>query len=213
LVPAGARLAVTANSLTSGVLPAGCPRTAVAYGQHGLSTTVNGLVILSTIGLFLYLVSMKQLTAKHIAQVSSFVNTIWLLAFSLLYTLSVDNKSTGDQTQTLEQDETGDTQMNILNALRNDENGFIVSAELVLVGTILVLGMIVGLTELSFNVNEELEDLGSAIGGLNQTYYYTLSSGHKGESVGSTFLDFADECDNACNITCNSPGRREVAGY
>ena len=113
---------------------------------------------------------MKQLTAKHIAQVSSFVNTIWLLAFSLLYTLSVDNKSTGDQTQTLEQDETGDTQMNILNALRNDENGFIVSAELVLVGTILVLGMIVGLTEPSFNVNQELEDVGSAIGGINQTY-------------------------------------------
>lgn len=103
--------------------------------------------------------------------------------------------------------------MNILNALKNDENGFIVSAELVLVGTILVLGMIVGLTELSFNVNEELEDVGSAIGGINQTYYYTLASGQKGEAVGSTFLDFEDECDNSCNITCNSPGRREVAGY
>ena len=51
--------------------------------------------------------------------------------------------------------------MNILNALKNDENGFVVSAELVLVGTILVLGMIVGLTELSYGVNEELEDLGS----------------------------------------------------
>ena len=48
--------------------------------------------------------------------------------------------------------------MNILNALKNDENGFVVSAELVLVGTILVLGMIVGLTELSYGVNEELED-------------------------------------------------------
>ena len=58
--------------------------------------------------------------------------------------------------------------MNILNALKNDENGFIVSAELVLVGTILVIGMIVGLTELSFGVNEELEDLGSAIGSINQ---------------------------------------------
>ena len=103
--------------------------------------------------------------------------------------------------------------MNILNALKNDENGFIVSAELVLVGTILVLGMIVGLTELSFNVNQELEDIGSAIGGINQTYYYTLASGKKGEAVGSTFLDFEDECDNACNISCDSPGRREVAGY
>lgn len=103
--------------------------------------------------------------------------------------------------------------MNILNALKNDENGFIVSAELVLVGTILVIGMIVGLTELSFNVNQELEDVGSAIGGINQTYYFTLAAGQKGESVGSTFLDFEDECDNACNINCDSPGRQEVQGY
>lgn len=103
--------------------------------------------------------------------------------------------------------------MNILIALRNDENGFVVSAELVLVGTILVLGMITGLTELSYNVNQELEDVGSAVGGINQTYYYTLASGHKGESVGSTFLDFEDECDNACNIVCSTPARPEAAGY
>ncbi len=103
--------------------------------------------------------------------------------------------------------------MNILTALKNDENGFIVSAELVLVGTILVLGMIVGLTELSYNVNQELEDVGSAIGGINQTYYFTLASGKKGEVVGSTFLDFEDECDNACNITCSSAARREVHSY
>jgi Flp pilus assembly pilin Flp len=99
--------------------------------------------------------------------------------------------------------------MNLLHALKNDENGFVVSAELVLVGTILVLGMIVGLSELSFNVNQELEDLGSAIGGINQTYYYTMASGQKGESVGSTFLDFQDECDNVCDITCDSVAQPE----
>lgn len=99
--------------------------------------------------------------------------------------------------------------MNILNALRNDENGFVVSAELVLVGTILVVGMIVGLTELSYGVNEELEDLGSAIGGINQTYYFTLASGKKGEVVGSTFLDFADECDSQGDLTCDSAAQPE----
>lgn len=103
--------------------------------------------------------------------------------------------------------------MNILNALRNDENGFIVSAELVLVGTILVLGMIVGLTELSFNVNQELEDVGSAVGSINQTYYFTMASGQKGTAVGSTFLDFADECDAANDILCTSPAQREAASY
>ncbi|MCA9056984.1 MAG: branched-chain amino acid aminotransferase [Planctomycetaceae bacterium] len=99
--------------------------------------------------------------------------------------------------------------MNLLNTLKNDENGFVVSAELVLVGTIVVLGMIVGLTELSFNVNQELEDLGSGIGAINQTYYYTLASGKKGEATGSTYMDFQDECDNACDINCNTPARGE----
>jgi hypothetical protein len=105
--------------------------------------------------------------------------------------------------------------MSILNKLSSDENGFIVSAELVLVGTILVVGMIVGLTELSYGVNEELEDLGSAVGAINQTYYYTLASGKKGEVVGSTFLDFQDECDNSCDLTCNSgaSGEKNTGGY
>ena len=103
--------------------------------------------------------------------------------------------------------------MSILKTLKNDENGFVVSAELVLVGTILVLGMIVGLTEISYGVNEELEDLGSGIGAINQTYYYTLASGKKGEVVGSTNLDFMDECDNASDITCNTPARGEKASY
>ena len=99
--------------------------------------------------------------------------------------------------------------MNIFTALKNDDHGFVVSAELVLVGTILVLGMIVGLTELSYGVNEELEDLGSGIGAINQTYYYSVASGKKGEMAGSTYPDFQDECDNACDINCNTPARGE----
>ncbi len=100
--------------------------------------------------------------------------------------------------------------MKLFTALKNDNNGFVVSAELVLVGTICVLGMIVGLTELSYNVNQELEDVGSAIGGINQTYYFTLASGRKGEVVGSTFLDFQDECDNSCDISCDSAAQTEA---
>ena len=103
--------------------------------------------------------------------------------------------------------------MNLINTLKNDEHGFVVSAELVLVGTILVLGMIVGLTELSFNVNQELEDVGSAVGAINQTYYYTLASGKKGEVVGSTFLDFQDQCDNSCDLNCDSAGQGEKGAY
>ncbi|HIF01633.1 MAG TPA: branched-chain amino acid aminotransferase [Planctomycetes bacterium] len=99
--------------------------------------------------------------------------------------------------------------MNIFTALRNDENGFIVSAEIVLVGTILVLGVIVGLTELSFGVNQELEDLGSAVGSANQSYYYSLASGKKGHVHGSIFQDYRDECDSSYDISCDSRPRGE----
>lgn len=99
--------------------------------------------------------------------------------------------------------------MNIFTALWNDENGFIVSAEIVLVGTILVLGVIVGLTELSFGVNQELEDLGSAVGSINQSFYYTLASGEKGHVAGSRFQDYVDECDDSCDISCDSRPRGE----
>ena len=95
--------------------------------------------------------------------------------------------------------------MNILNALKNDENGFVVSTELVLVGTILVLGMIVGLTELSYGVNEELEDLGSAIGAITQSYYFTLARGQKGNVAGSKSTDYRDECDRESDLKCDSP--------
>ena len=80
-----------------------------------------------------------------------------------------------------------------------------VSAELILVGTLLDIGLIVGMTELSFAVNEELEDLGSAIGSINQTYHYALASGRKGPVVGSTFLDFAGECDGQIDLICDGP--------
>jgi len=47
----------------------------------------------------------------------------------------------------------------MLRTLLNDEAGFIVSAELVLVATILVIGMIVGLSEVQHAVVQELGDL------------------------------------------------------
>ena len=42
-----------------------------------------------------------------------------------------------------------------------DERGFIISSELVIIGTILVLGLVVGMTSLQTAVVEELTDRGS----------------------------------------------------
>jgi hypothetical protein len=88
--------------------------------------------------------------------------------------------------------------------LINDEAGFIISAELVIVATVAVLGMIVGLSEVSINVNSELEDIGSAFGSFNQTYSVQGACGHRASVGGSQFTDHTDFCDNTGDIQgCN----------
>jgi len=90
--------------------------------------------------------------------------------------------------------------MNIATQLLNDEAGFIVSAELVLVATIAVLGVIVGLSEVALNVNNELEDVGSAFSCIQQSYCVDGNSGHKGWTSNSHFGDEAEFCDGQFDI-------------
>lgn len=98
----------------------------------------------------------------------------------------------------------------LFKALYNDEAGFIVSAELVLVATIGVLAMVVGLSEVSGNINQELEDVGSAFSCIDQSYHYELSHGHKGCSRGSSFQDESEYCEGQFDIhrTSNNGGER-----
>ena len=91
----------------------------------------------------------------------------------------------------------------IIAQLLNDEAGFIVSAELVLIATIGVLALVVGLTEVAFNINQELEDVGSAIGSLNQGYQFNGTAGTKGQSSGSVFWDRQDAGDGDSDIVCD----------
>lgn len=58
-------------------------------------------------------------------------------------------------------------------SLWNDEAGFVISAELALVSTLCVLGLVVGLSSVRDAVNCELTDLSTAICSLDQSYYYT----------------------------------------
>lgn len=96
--------------------------------------------------------------------------------------------------------------------LLNDEAGFIISAELVLVATLLVIGLIVGLSEVQHAVVTELNDVADAIGELNQSY--RTSGFHKRDlggvvhaaTYGSDFEDQRDDCDNnQCDLTCDAP--------
>lgn len=88
-------------------------------------------------------------------------------------------------------------------ALLNDEAGFIVSAELVLVATIGVIGLIVGLTEVAWGVNQELEDVGAAVGAINQSYAYQGTAGCKAIVAGSKFGDAYDDCDGQWDVSCD----------
>lgn len=56
----------------------------------------------------------------------------------------------------------------LLHRLRRDECGLVQTAELVLLATITVIGMIVGLTEVTNNVNQELIDVGNAFNHVDQ---------------------------------------------
>ncbi len=100
----------------------------------------------------------------------------------------------------------------MLNKLWNDESGVIISAELVLVLTICVLGVIVGLSSVVVAVNEELQDVAHAIGSLNQSFGFTGFTGCKkggnpiSYTYGSVNTDGVDDCD--CSSSCDmiAPG-------
>ena len=85
--------------------------------------------------------------------------------------------------------------MRMLHRLWDDEAGFVISAELVLVGTMLVIGAVVGLTSVRNQVVQELGDLAIAIGNVNQSYEYSGVVGHAAATSGSIFQDQHDFCD------------------
>jgi len=97
--------------------------------------------------------------------------------------------------------------------LWNDERGLIISAELVLILTIAVLGMVVGLNSVSTSVNNELNDLAGAFGSLNQTFYYRgLTKWGHAWVAGSGYADSRDFCD--CTIlTVTEGGIHHDAGH
>lgn len=85
----------------------------------------------------------------------------------------------------------------MLRKLWSDEAGAIISAEIVLVATILVIGMIVGLKSVRDAVVTELADVAQAIANLDQSYSFTGITGHGAATAGANFVDSADFCDNS----------------
>jgi Flp pilus assembly pilin Flp len=95
----------------------------------------------------------------------------------------------------------------MMKQLWNDEAGAVLSAELVIVATILVIGMITGLTAVRDAIVTELADVGQAISQLNQTYYFGGVTGHGTSTAGSTFFDVPDFCDTGAGVNPQNPSR------
>ncbi|WP_298869135.1 hypothetical protein [uncultured Gimesia sp.] len=87
----------------------------------------------------------------------------------------------------------------------NDEAGFVVSSELVLIGTILVLGVVVGLATVRDQVVQELGDLALAISNINQSYSFSGVTGHTSSTAGSLFDDQLDFCDSSVDPSAAEP--------
>ncbi len=124
----------------------------------------------------------------------------------------------------------------MFNTFWKDEEGVILSAEIVLLGTILVLGMIVGLVEVQSAVVAEMGDLGDAIGNMDQSYQVPgiVSfnhgnncggigasgigasgigvSGIKAATHGASYSDRPDLCDCNSIIVCASGHSRGEQG-
>jgi len=111
----------------------------------------------------------------------------------------------------------------MLNKFWMDEKGVILSAEIVMLGTILVLGMIVGLVEVQSAVVAEMSDLGDAIGNMDQSYQtagiVSLKQngfcGIKAATYGASYIDQPDVCDCNAIIVCNprnGRGEKQASG-
>ena len=101
----------------------------------------------------------------------------------------------------------------LINRFWSEEVGAIVSAEVMLAGTILVLGVIVGLKSVRDSVATELADVGQAFSNVNQSYCYSGTSGHAASSGGGHYQDQSDFCDNGNNNHCPSAKCVNVAAW
>lgn len=77
--------------------------------------------------------------------------------------------------------------MRLLREFWNDELGAVLSAEMVSVGTVAVLGTTVGLGALRDSVNEEMVDVAKAMRSMDQSYSIPGRSGGGAWTAGSSY--------------------------
>ena len=94
--------------------------------------------------------------------------------------------------------------------LWTDEEGFLLAAELIFIATLLVIGLVAGWTKLRNAAVEEMNDVGLAIGSIQQSFSYAGATFTGGGSFaivdGSSFVDQQDATDAADGLDLPGPG-------
>jgi hypothetical protein len=85
--------------------------------------------------------------------------------------------------------------MKVFGKLWRDADGFVVSSELVLIATVVVIGLLTGLASVRDAVISELSDVAGAIQDINESYSIDGVVGHNANTAGFNYLDGTDECD------------------
>lgn len=75
---------------------------------------------------------------------------------------------------------TGSAMLSLFKKLWDDEQGVVITSELILIATTVVLSMVVGLTEVSHAVTGELVDVANSYNRLNQGRRYQNLGWHDG---------------------------------
>lgn len=107
--------------------------------------------------------------------------------------------------------------MHVCRRLWQEESGAILSSELLLVSTLLVVGMVAGLDAARNAVLTEMADVSAAIGTMNQSFSIGGTFSEAGASTaGSQFIDTVDQGDatqqvgkfgtqaNSCIVICTA---------
>ncbi len=77
-----------------------------------------------------------------------------------------------------------------------DDRGFIVSVELILIATIMLIGLLAGMTAIRDSVLSELSDVAGAVQDMNQSYRLYGVQGHSASTAGMDYIDRTDFCDS-----------------
>ncbi len=93
-------------------------------------------------------------------------------------------------------------------SLWRDDQGAIIAIEYLFVATILVLGIIVGLTNLRTAINVELTELGNAILALSQGY--TVSGAAGASTDGSAAIDTPGSLGGSTLVPPSAPSLIDV---